>query len=307
MPKFTIKNPKKLFKPQPVLSIQECLEILPNLSQYSYDDYADGFNRREFLADRLSNIDNIWLGIEGESASGFSLVYLSNEQVYEVYVDYFAISSDWHLALSYLSALSQRLKQPILFENGQKVGSDFDYFSLMENNLQRLFEVARTEEQTLVYLKRPVVFGKQMSNKLMYLGKPIISEYEKLVLAAQYPTAHVYEQSFHLNPGNKTIYGNYTYGEDLDAILPLRPFVEHQNQGVLVGHPLTHWVLSFAYNEGDKHHPQYETKDTFPYDLAINCLLDYPHEQLDENFIILQALKREQLDAIVARLREEHA
>ncbi|MFA9414544.1 MULTISPECIES: DUF4299 family protein [unclassified Streptococcus] len=306
MPIFTIKNAKKLFTPLPVLTVQECLELLPNLSQYSYDDYQEGFNRSAFLADTLVNAGGLWLGIPGKSDSGHRLHYDQKEQAYKVYVDYFALPADLELALAYIKRLSQHLKKPIITDDGQKFSSenikDFPYTPILEGNLIGLCQADRQEEQVLYYLKRSLVIGRKMAERLIYMGKPILSTYEEVILAAQYPEAHIHEQTFHLTNDQQTIYGNYSIGEELAVVLPRRPFVERHNETYLVGHPLSHWTLSIVYKSEDRSDWDYRLVGTFPYQDVMDRLLEYPYEELDDNFIITSSLSRENLQAIIDQL-----
>ena len=61
---FYIKNPKKLFRRAPVLTVQECFQLSSQpLAQFSLSEYDENFDLQQFQARLLSDFECLLLGL----------------------------------------------------------------------------------------------------------------------------------------------------------------------------------------------------------------------------------------------------
>lgn len=298
---FTIKNKRKFLGYQEVLSVATLIQLTPDLSQYSFDNSVENV---DLFNARLSDVRELWLGVEGKSSLGFKLSYDIKSNEYQVVLSLYADEIDWKITLRYLSELAKLLDNPIkLFQ--KKYSADkiinYDFNSDLLNGVEELLKGIEDHGVVTLYgLKRPIVFGtgvqdiiKNSLDKIRTLGA--------ILYNTQYPQAYVHLQTFHYNNGGKTIYGNYSIGEELKVVLPSIPFVEMWNNYHLVGHPLTHWTLTVTKlnEEGE-----YRLHKVFEYDSFIKNIPDEKCTYIDDNFMIVEKLTWEELEKISERAIE---
>lgn len=294
---FKIKNKKKFFSYNEVLNIYSIIELIPNISQYSYDNEVENSN---FFNAKLSEFNSLWLGVESKSTLGFLVKYDSKTNEYVVDLSYYATETDWLLTLQYLSALSEKIGNPIQVDKSKfnsKEILDYDYKPIMAIGLQHLFERLRDDEVYLNGIKRPIIMGQKI-RMLLSNTESRIERFDDFIYYTQYPSVYEHRQTFHYNNDGKTIYGNYSIGENLKCVLPTSPFIEFKNERVLVGHPFTHWTMTVTMlnNFGER-----ELYKVCEYDSFIKNISKNKYEMLDDNFIIIDKLTREELEEIIEK------
>ncbi|MGT2742706.1 DUF4299 family protein [Streptococcus plurextorum] len=294
---FKVKNKRKLLSFQEVLSVSSMLQLIPGLSQYSFDNNMESW---DFLNAKLSELEALWLGVETKSSLGFYVSYDVKSKEYVVELSYYATEIDWTIALRYLSALAEKVGNPISIGAETLTATeiiDYQCEQTMLAGLRNLLERIESDEIYLKGIKRPIILGNKMRELLIGSDSPLDALGE-LIYNTQYPNVYVHQQTFHYNSGEKTIYGNYSIGEELKVVLPSVPFVEDKNNHHLVGHPLTHWTMTVTLlNEaGD-----YELYKVCEYNSFVQQIPSDKCQFIDDNFMIVNALTKVELDDIIEK------
>lgn len=297
---FRIKNKRKLFSYQEELTNLQLIQIIPNLSQYNFDEQYDNVNRHDFYNTKISNINYLRLGIENESIFGFLISYDKKRNEYLLSISNYATKKDWEIFVNYLSELSKVLNNFILDEGKQKFNYNtilnIDYYSVMKVAMEQIKERTANNHCIEIYgIKRPVIMGEKLNTILTYAADKV-SAFENYIYKTQYPDAYVHIQTFHFNDGGKTIYGNYSIGDNLKCVIPKEPFIEQKNYNVDLGTPLTHWTLSITLKNNEDEYKIYKICE---YNSFIAQLERNQYEELDDNFIILNKLTKEDFDKIL--------
>lgn len=303
MIEFRVRNKKNgLFKYAPVMTNLDVIELIVSLSQYTFNENAEGFDRYRFYNDTLDNTMPYILGREEENVWGFKISYDKNKNDYVITVVDLATEKDWKLAIIYLRALSEKMGNPII-SAGRKYTLDsivkYDYETYLKFNLNAI--IPRLAEQNYIFypIKRPMVFGPEV-HKILVHSQDKIKAYEEIAMKTQYPNAYVYNQTFHFyNGSNKLIYGNYSISNDRKCVLPKDPFIEYVNESILVGRKFSHWSLYIVFDEEG----EFKTHALVEYRSFIENLEPNQYEWLDDNFIILKKLSKEELAQIAEKCK----
>lgn len=73
---FFVKNKKKfLVGLAPVMSVEEALRLVPNLSQFNADEDDEEFDAEGFYGAKLDELDCLVVGTDGLSGRGFEIGY----------------------------------------------------------------------------------------------------------------------------------------------------------------------------------------------------------------------------------------
>lgn len=292
---FRIKNQRKFFSYREVLTVSDIIQILPNLSQYSFDTDLDDWN---FLNSKLSDFNFLRLGIEGHSILGFRISYNQKTFEYLIEVSDYATGNDWETTLNYVSALSEKLRNPIKVGVWRYSASkiiNFDFYKKMKEGINTLLGKLSEYELYIDGIKRPIILGKLIREYLINHENQL-DELRDILYNTQYPNSYYHKQTFHTNIDEKTIYGNYSIGEKMRCVLPTRPFVEAKNEYLLVGHPLTHWTMSVSFidDNGD-----YILDKVCEYNSFFENIPKEKLSFIDENFVWVEELSRDELQAII--------
>lgn len=296
---FRVKNRRLFFRYADAATIKELIQIIPNLSQYSANEEHPDFDMRELLATRLDQLGTIRFGIDGVSVYGFAVRCDKAQSYYEVILSDYATNEDWQVAIDYVTALAKWLGSPVCDEKGWKISpkkwKNFDYQPLREQGLSQLMATLEQSDWEIEGVRRMIYLGQHLL-QLLKLSSDKLSVYDNYVRETQYVKAYIHEQTFGYNAGKKTIYGNYSIADNLKVVLPLEAFVELHNENVLIGRPLTHWTLTVSLENEDGEYHLYKVCE---YDSFIKQLQPNQYTRLDEQFIIIDPMTKEELDILL--------
>lgn len=302
MIEFRIKNKKQgLFKYAPVMTNLEVIELIASVSQYSYNEDAQNFNRNAFYNDTLDNSLPYILGRELENVWGFKIGYDKKSNDYVITLVDLATTMDWKLAIIYLRALSQKLGNPII-SGGRKYTEDsivkYDFDTILKYYLNILITDIEYHQKIFYPIKRPMVFGPTIF-KFFAHSQDKVKEYEKIAHFTQYPDVYVHEQTFHFYKENtKLIFGNYSIADNFKCILPSKPFIERKNEGKFIGRQFAHWSLYILFRDEDENLNKHAL---VKYDSFINNLDQNKYTWIDDNFILIEELTKEELAEIAEK------
>lgn len=254
----------------------------------------------DIFTTKLNEVDSIWLGIEYSSSLGFRVSYDNKNNYYQVDLSLYATEDDWRITLDYLSALAKIIGNSIEEGNNKFTAQEIlniDYKPVMELGVTNLLSRIEDYELTLYGIKRPIIFGNILRDELKS-STDKIKLLSEILYSCQYPPAYVHQQTFHFNNGGKTLFGNYSIGENLKSILPRYPFVEIYNEKLLVGHPLTHWTMSVTKLDDNK---EYQLHKVCEYSSFFNNIPLEKFSILDDNFVVVAPLSLEELENIVSK------
>lgn len=177
---FYIKNPKKLFRHMPVLTVQECFQLSSQpLAQFSFDEHDEDFDLQQFQALPLSDFECLLLGVNEKSGRGFELSFDEDTQEYAVREFTPSTLEDWQIALQYLADLARILKQPITCETGETFTADtiqtFDFKPDMQFGISMTPYEDEDEIQNykLYGVTRPVALNKKIRDKILSDNDPL--------------------------------------------------------------------------------------------------------------------------------------
>lgn len=293
---FYLKNPKKLFRAKPVLTVNECLRLsTQGIMQFTADEDKEGFDRKAFYALPLSELVCLLCGVVGQSGRGFDLSFDKEAQSYVVRVLTPSTLEDWRIALRYLKDLSTILGQPIESEHGDTFSAEtieqFDCKEDIRGGLQIFADQLRNdvETSTLYGIKRPVVINAALGQQILTATDPI-AEFSHFYREIQWLNAYSANQKFFRK--DDELLGVYALGYDVVTILPYVPSVEFEYSNEISDADVTRWVLFVV--AGDNEH--YE----LPYAQAMARLPREKYRFIDATYIQIDALNADELRALAA-------
>ena len=116
---FFVKNKKKLLGGlAPVMSVEEALRLVPNLSQFNAGEDDEEFDADNFYGAKLGELDCLVAGTDGLSGRGFEIGY--EDEAYNVRIGTPSTRTDWQIALEYLKNLALKMDGDITSEDGEK-------------------------------------------------------------------------------------------------------------------------------------------------------------------------------------------
>lgn len=298
---FNIKNKKKFLTYADVLSVEECFNISPNITQFSFDESGEDFDVEGFYSSKLSDYTCLLLGVDGVSGRGFELSYEPEIKSYSVRILTPSTSFDWKIALEYMKNLAHRMGSDIVSEEDEKFSPDeiekFDYERDIKAGLNAL------RDHDMMYMQgvyRPVAISSKMAEEIL-AGSDAVKEFDELIRRTQYHDAFSANQAFY-KKDDGAVLGSYALTQELDTILPYEPMVENINLDIK--NEDIEWVISLVAIDGDSENLEdYKVIGTIGYDDFISNLPKDKFEFLDANYMVVKGLLREELNELISKCK----
>lgn len=294
---FYVKNKKKFFSYQNVLTVKETLDLVSDLAQYAFDEHNEQFDIDTFYASPISNFECIVLGIAGKTCRGFEFAYEKDSKCYIVRVNTPSGIYDWEAALDLLRALSVKLGNDIYCENGDVYNSDnissFPYRHDIENGVEIVYTHINDDDSELDSLVLPgalhdISINKELAAEI-YNSSDSAEAFTNFLVKTQNVDAYFAKQMlFKNNDGH--IKGLYVLSQDLPTVLPLKPVVTYDNHFVLEGEKVDDWVLFVNFSDDEEIDGQ-----EIPYSDFIAKLGKDNYELLDANNFVVKAMSKNEL------------
>ena len=227
---FFVKNKKKfLVGLAPVMSVEEALRLVPNLSQFNADEDDEEFDAEGFYGAKLDELDCLVAGTDGLSGRGFEIGY--EDEAYNVRIGTPSTRTDWKIALEYLKNLAIKMDGEIVSEDDEKFSAQniegFDYepdiragLEAIEQNLQKEAQIS-----TIYGTRNEVSFDQKIIARILGAKDPA-GEFSKFVTDIQNLDAYFANQMFYRRNDNGEISGGYVLSQDVVTVLPYEPSVE---------------------------------------------------------------------------------
>lgn len=318
---FYLPHKKTLFSNK-ILKVREILELLPKLQQFSYDTKGEGFDKEKLLESKLNEHTCLLLGYDLVSARGFELSFekdLNDKDAYRVRFFTPSPQDDWKVGLAFLEALAEKLGVSITSEYGdtftsETVGSfNFDHdinfgissmFSPSEDPETGEMKEFNADTMTLFGLYRPVVFNRELKEKIMASENPV-KEFSDFFTNIQYLESFSANQKFYQDKADNSIFGMYTLTETVDTILPFQPLVEFKNMGIVSSKDVKNWRLNLIYIDGDEDDPSsYKVLDIVDYNGFMMNLPEDKYHFIDTSYIELKGMSKEEMEEVVQKIKE---
>ncbi len=300
---FSIPNKKKIFGSEPVLTVEECLNLKEGLIQFSVDESEEDFEPEEFYTSPLSRFECLVVGIDGESGRGFEISYEEKSKTYGVRVNTPAAASDWELAISFMQALARRLGSPIVKEDGERFTAEsigeFEYEKDIDYGIRIFCDKALENGSSILFgIFRPIYIDRKLAEHLLGSGNRI-ADFGELLQRTQYSDAYAARQQFYRNKEDDSILGVYTLTQELPTILPYEPYVEFGNLEALGERKVKNWRLTFVCYEDENASDSYYTLGDMNYSDFIQALKPEKYYFLDGGYIVVEGLTREEMEEIL--------
>ena len=278
---FFVKNKKKLLGGlAPVMSVEEALRLVPNLSQFNAGEDDEEFDAESFYDAKLDELDCLVAGTDGLSGRGFEIGYADG--AYNVRIGTPSTRADWQIALEYLKNLAIKMDSEITSEDGEKFSAQniesFNYehdiragLEAIEQNLQKEAQIS-----TIYGIRNEVSFNKKIIARILGAKDPA-GEFSKFVTDIQNLDAYFANQMFYRRNDNDEIIGQYVLSQDVVTALP--------------------------YERDDDE--KYEILATLKYENFIQNLPKVKYEFIDAKNIVVSAFSKEEFDALIAKCGKE--
>ena len=305
---FYVKNKKKLLGGlAPVMSVEEALRLVPNLSQFNANEDDEEFDAEGFYCAKLSELDCLIAGADGLSGRGFEICY--EDGAYNVRIGTPSTRTDWQIALEYLKNLALKMGGEITSEYGEKFSAQniesLDYepdiragLEAIEQNLQKDARV-----NTIYGVRNEVSFDQKIMARILDAKDPA-DEFSKFVTDIQNIDAYFANQMFYRRSDSDEIIGQYVLSQDVVTALPYEPSVEYKNLQILNGEEIAQWSVAIFGGGGDDDE-KYEVLATLKYENFIQNLPKDKYEFIDAKNIVVSAFSKEEFDALIAKCGEE--
>ena len=305
---FFVKNKKKLLGGlAPVMSVEEALRLVPNLSQFNADEDDEEFDAEGFYGAKLDELDCLIAGTDGLSGRGFEIGY--EDEAYNVRIGTPSTRTDWKIALEYLKNLALKMDGEIVSEDGEKFSAQntlsFNYehdirarLEAIEQNLQKEAQIS-----TIYGIRNEVSFDKKIMARIMGAKDPA-DEFGKFVTDIQNLDAYFANQMFYRRNDNGEISGDYVLSQDVVTALPYEPSVEYKNLQILGDEKVARWSVAIFGGEGGSDE-KYEVLATLKYENFIQNLPKEKYEFIDAKNIVVSAFSKAEFDALIAKCGKE--
>lgn len=315
---FYIPN-KKLFFSKKILKVQEVLDLIPRL-QILPENNSANFDKQKFLESQLNEHDSILVGIDGKSGRGFEISYGKDPKGKDSYIVRFLTPSpidDWKIGLAFIKILSQKLGTKITSEYEETLTPDtienYDYRHDIMFGISGMFaphEDPNTGELvepniltlTLFGINRPVVFDRNLKKRLLDAENPV-EEFSKFFTDIQYMEAYSAKQKFFRSNVDNSLFGAYMITENIEVILPFKPFVEFANINVINPKEVDSWKLNLIYIDGDDTDPDsYKSLSVVDYNSFMEHLPKDKYEFIDATYIVINELSKKDMENILEKM-----
>ena len=197
---FFVKNKKKPSGDEaPVMSVEEALRLVPNLSQFNADEDDEEFDAEGFYSTKLSELGCLTAGADGLSGRGLEVCY--EDGAYNVCIGTPSTRSDWRIALEYLKNLALKMDGEITSEDGEKFSAqNIEGFDFESDIRAGLANIKRNLEEkavmcTIYGVRNEVSFDQKIIARIMDAPDPA-DEFSKFVTDIQNLNAYFSDQMF---------------------------------------------------------------------------------------------------------------
>lgn len=318
---FYLPHKKTLFSNK-ILKVKEVLALVAGLQQFSYDVKQKGFDEERLNESKLNEHTCILLGIDLKSDRGFEVSFekdLNNKDAYRVRFYTPSTESDWKVGLRFVKALAQKLGVGITSEHGEEFSSDsiesYNYSHDIMFGISSMFapvedpntgERREPEETTLTLfgLYRPVCFDRALKDKLVSMPDPV-KQFSEFFSDIQYTESFSANQKFYQDKADNSIFGMYVLTQDVETIMPFKPFVEYKNLNIVSPKDVKNWKLTLIYIDGDESDPNsFKVLDVVDYESFFQLLPKDKYHFIDASYIEVHGLSKAELDETVQKLKQ---
>lgn len=233
---FFIKNKKKFFSYEKVITVKEAIELCKDkkLSIYNFDFCGDeNFDEEKFLNLKINSYDCFKLGLEGESSRGFEFFYDNKNKNYIVRILTPSTKEDWLLALEYSKVLAEKMKADIIYEKKEIYTVDtikkFDYKNDTIRTLKEFKNILsdpNDQPRTIMLngIHRTIIFNEKICDDILNEIDPV-QAFDSFLKPLQYIEEAInLEQNITIltneKTGKDTLLGIYILGTGMKVILP---------------------------------------------------------------------------------------
>jgi len=308
---FYIKNKKKFFGYEKILTVREAMDLFKEykLSIYNIDFDADGFNKEKFYNTSIENWQEnhscILFGVEGKSGRGFEFSYNTTKNSYVIREFTPATENDWLIALEFMKVLTEKLGTKIKSEQGEIYTSEaintFDYKNDIKSGIKAISDILNKENEkgfnvdNIYGIKRPVSFNKEIIKKIVNSSDEI-KEFSKFCEDIQYIDAYSAKQSFVEDTITKEKWGYYVLTENLRTVLPYKPNIELISMDYIKNEEVAFWKIFFcAYKVDENGEEGIDKIGESIYDDFIKKLPTDKYKFIDASYIVVEPLNRDDI------------
>ena len=308
---FYIKNKKKFFGYEKVLTVEEVIDLFKEykLSIYNIDFDTDDFNKEKFYNTSIENWQEnhscILFGVEGKSARGFELSYNITKNSYVIREFTPASENDWLIVLEFMKVLSEKLNTKIVSEQRDIFTSEtintFDYKNDIKSGIKVILDLLNKENEkgfnvdNIYGIKRPVSFNKEIIERIVNSSDEI-KEFSEFCEDIQYIDAYSAKQSFVEDTITREKWGYYVLTENLRTVLPYKPSVEIFSMNYIKNEEVAFWKIFFcAYKIDENGKEGIDKIGESIYGDFIKKLPVDKYKFIDASYIVVEPLNRDEI------------
>ena len=308
---FYIKNKKKFFGYEKILTVREAMDLFKEykLSIYNIDFDADGFNKEKFYNTSIErwqeNHSCILFGVEGKSGRGFEFSYNTTKNSYVIREFTPASENDWLIALKFMQVLSEKLNSKIMSEQGNtftfETINTYDYKNNIKSGIKVILDLLNKENESsfnvdnIYGIKRPVSFNKEIIERIVNSSDEI-KEFSEFCENIQYIDAYSAKQSFVEDTITREKWGYYVLTENLRTVLPYKPSVEIFSMNYIKNEEVAFWKIFFcAYKIDENGKEGIDKIGEFIYGDFIKKLPVDKYKFIDASYIVVEPLNRDEI------------
>ena len=308
---FYIKNKKKFFGYEKVLTVEEVIDLFKEykLSIYNIDFDTDDFNKEKFYNTSIENWQEnhscILFGVEGKSARGFEFSYNITKNSYVIREFTPASENDWLIVLEFMKVLSEKLNSKIVSEQRDIFTSEtintFDYKNDIKSGIKVILDLLNKENEkgfnvdNIYGIKRPVSFNKEIIERIVNSSDEI-KEFSEFCENIQYIDAYSAKQSFVEDTITREKWGYYVLTENLRTVLPYKPSVEIFSMNYIKNEEVAFWKIFFcAYKIDENGKEGIDKIGESIYGDFIKKLPVDKYKFIDASYIVVEPLNRDEI------------
>ena len=308
---FYIKNKKKFFGYEKILTVREAMDLFKEykLSIYNIDFDADGFNKEKFYNTSIErwqeNHSCILFGVEGKSGRGFEFSYNTTKNSYVIREFTPASENDWLIALKFMQVLSEKLNSKIMSEQGNtftfETINTYDYKNNIKSGIKVILDLLNKENESsfnvdnIYGIKRPVSFNKEIIERIVNSSDEI-KEFSEFCENIQYIDAYSAKQSFVEDTITREKWGYYVLTENLRTVLPYKPSVEIFSMNYIKNEEVAFWKIFFcAYKIDENGKEGIDKIGESIYGDFIKKLPVDKYKFIDASYIVVEPLNRDEI------------
>ena len=169
------------------------------------------------------------------------------------------------------------------------------------NGIKQMTEIFKQNDMDtleIYSIHRTVSFDEKMFTEIIKSDNPV-EKFSKIITDIQYLDAFSANQNLYKS-NESSIFGVYVLTETVPTILPYKPVVEYRYYNVVKNEDVKRWEIRLVGINGDsKDSSSYEMLGVMEYSDFIAKLPKEKYKLIDANNILVEALTREDMDAIL--------